>query len=97
MLTFKLLKLKLFRSEQPPSPVRFLKSDFFFGGVPSDVDAAISMSSSFVGCISDVTFNGKIINFAQLTDAPGSTIGKCQEQQPSGFRLPKRNNTSSFK
>lgn len=86
----------MFRSENAPSPVRFLFSDFFFGGVPSDVDAAASISHSFVGCIGDVTFNGKIINFAQLTDVPGATIGRCTDPSKSGFKPPKRNNTCKF-
>ena len=77
--------------------MRFLHSDFFFGGVPPEVDAETSMSNSFVGCISDVTFNGKIINFAQLTDAPGAIIGRCTEPSLSGFSVPEFNNTSSFK
>jgi len=53
------------------------------------------MSDSFAGCISDVTFNGKIINFAQLTDAPRAIIGRCTEQ--SLFSVPEFNNTSSLK
>jgi hypothetical protein len=77
--------------------VRFLYSDFFFGGVPSEVDAETSMSDSFVGCISDVTFNGKIINFAQLTDAPRAIIGRCTEPSLTGFSIPEFNNTSSLK
>lgn len=76
--------------------MRFLYADFFFGGVPSSVDAAASMSQSFVGCISDVTFNGKIVNFAQLTDAPGATIGRCSGPAVTGLKPPKRNNTSKI-
>lgn len=90
------IKTKLFRSENPPSPVRFLYSDFYFGGVPSSVDAAASMSQSFVGCISDVTFNGKIINFAALTDVPGATVGRCSGLPLTGLKPPKRNNTSMW-
>eukprot|EP00102_Acyrthosiphon_pisum_P016424 XP_008187385.2 PREDICTED: laminin subunit alpha [Acyrthosiphon pisum] len=82
-----------FQSENRPSPVRFLYSDFFFGGVPPEVDAETSMSDSFVGCISDVTFNGKIINFAQLTDAPRAIIGRCTETSQSVFTVPEFNNT----
>jgi len=55
------------------------------------------MSDSFAGCISDVTFNGKIINFSQLTDAPRAIIGRCTEPLPSGFSVPEFNNTSSLK
>uniref|UniRef100_A0A2H8TTK7 Laminin subunit alpha n=2 Tax=Melanaphis sacchari TaxID=742174 RepID=A0A2H8TTK7_9HEMI len=51
------------------------------------------MSDSFVGCISDVTFNGKIINFAQLTDAPRAIIGRCTDVSLSGFNVPEFNNT----
>lgn len=91
-----MLKLKkMYRSERPPNPVRFLYSDFYFGGVPSEVDAAAAISPSFVGCIGDVTFNGKIINFAQLTEVPGATIGRCTGPPLSGFRPPIRNNTSN--
>lgn len=73
--------------------MRFLNSEFFFGGVPSDVDAAASISPSFTGCIGDVTFNGKIIDFTQLIDFSGAVIGRCTGL---GFKLPKRNNTSNF-
>lgn len=86
----------MFRSDRAPNPVRFLVSEFFFGGVPSDVDAAASISPSFTGCIGDVTFNGKIINFAQLTDVPGAIIGRCTGSQVSGLKSPRRNNTSNF-
>lgn len=76
--------------------MRFLYADFFFGGVPSSVDAAASMSQSFVGCISDVTFNGKIVNFAQLADVPGATIGRCSGPAVTGLKPPKRNNASKI-
>ncbi|XP_050541070.1 laminin subunit alpha [Daktulosphaira vitifoliae] len=79
-----------FQSDRSPNPVRFLFSDFYFGGVPSSVDAAAAISQSFIGCIGDATFNGKIINFAQLTEIPGATIGRCSGPPTPGSKLPKR-------
>lgn len=76
--------------------MRFLKTDFYFGGVPSDVDAAASISPSFVGCIGDVTFNGKKINFAQLVERQGVTMDQCTEPSSSKFKSPNRKNTNYF-
>lgn len=77
--------------------MRFLKTDFFFGGVPSDVDAAAAFSPSFAGCIGDVTFNGKKINFAQLIDRPGVTMDQCIDSSSSPtLKSPNRKNTNYF-
>lgn len=65
------------RSEGTAIAMRLLYSNLYFGGVPSRVDAALALQPQFSGCIGDVTLNGVVVNFANLTDTSQAIIGKC--------------------
>uniref|UniRef100_W4VRR7 Putative response to misfolded protein n=1 Tax=Corethrella appendiculata TaxID=1370023 RepID=W4VRR7_9DIPT len=58
-------------SHKIPTPLYIPHGDIYFGGLPKGFvtpRGAISNEAYFVGCISDVTVNGQIVNFANLTD-----------------------------
>ncbi|KAI5729364.1 hypothetical protein M8J76_001799 [Diaphorina citri] len=65
-----------FKSGSPPNPIRFLSGNLYLGGVSSIIDSAAS-TNQFLGCIGDATLNGVVINFAELTDAPHTILGRC--------------------
>ena len=37
----------------------------------------VASAKNFVGCIGDVTLNGALINFANVTDRMNGLLGKC--------------------
>ncbi|KAL0280200.1 UNVERIFIED_CONTAM: hypothetical protein PYX00_001570 [Menopon gallinae] len=69
-----------FSLENAPTPPSFKYGNLYFGGVPPTYAITLGKTASttpFVGCIGDATFNGHLINFANLTDFDGVLIGKC--------------------
>ncbi|XP_039301092.1 laminin subunit alpha-like [Nilaparvata lugens] len=78
----------MFVSETAPKPIRLLHPHVYLGGVPSSEDAAAAIGPQFNGCLGDVTINGEVINFSQLTEVPGTTVGKCLLETPI-FIVPK--------
>ncbi|KAB0790802.1 hypothetical protein PPYR_15312 [Photinus pyralis] len=64
----------------PPTPLRIMYGDIYFGGLPSNLNINPSMFATtkfFSGCIVDASQNGDIINFASFTDRKGEFLGKC--------------------
>lgn len=54
--------------------------DIYVGGVPPNYVIKRGMTGSndsFAGCITDVTQNGNVLNFAKYTDKLGEILGKC--------------------
>lgn len=83
------------RSPGTAVAMRLLYSNLFFGGVPSRVDAALALKPQFAGCIGDVTLNGVVVNFANLSDTLQATVGKCdldREVKPPFSASPDREN-----
>ncbi|EDV96510.1 laminin subunit alpha [Drosophila grimshawi] len=63
-------------------PLEIEGGDIFFGGLPDNFippKGAISNLAYFVGCISDVTVNGEIINFADSAEKKGGNINGCTQ------------------
>ncbi|XP_022095830.1 laminin subunit alpha-like [Acanthaster planci] len=50
------------------------KTSFYVGGIPSSYQTNKVSSRSFVGCISDVTFDGQELNLWRPTSQEGSTL-----------------------
>ncbi|CAH0382822.1 unnamed protein product [Bemisia tabaci] len=69
-------------------PIRLVNGNIFFGAVPSTIDAStIGTTYPFSGCISDVTINGEIVNFAKAK-ANNVIVGKCMHGEGSHLRPP---------
>ncbi|KAK4877517.1 hypothetical protein RN001_010023 [Aquatica leii] len=71
----------------PPTPMRIMYGDIYFGGLPSDFNvnsAMIATTKYFNGCIVDASQNGDIINFASFTQKTGEFLGKCILDEPIG-------------
>jgi hypothetical protein len=69
-----------FRSDAPVSMLNIQLGELYFGGLPPEFAVpkhALSSAAYFTGCISDVTVNGNIVNFANLSDYSGGVIGSC--------------------
>ncbi|XP_017779043.1 PREDICTED: laminin subunit alpha isoform X2 [Nicrophorus vespilloides] len=65
-------------TDSPPTPLNIQYGDVFFGGLPRYLGSSIVTGvEPFAGCIGDATINGKIINFANLTEKYGEQLGKC--------------------
>lgn len=68
------------RSTTPPPALIITAGDIFFGGLPEGYTTprnALSNSAYFIGCISDVTVNGEIINFADSIEKKNGNINNC--------------------
>lgn len=64
----------------PPQPLYISAGSVFFGGLPEDfvpVRNGLANQAYFVGCISDVTVNGQIINFADSVEKKNGNINGC--------------------
>lgn len=63
-----------------PEPLYIQAGDVFFGGLPDNyipVRNALPTLAYFVGCISDVTINGEIVNFADSAEKRNGNINNC--------------------
>lgn len=71
-------------TDSSPPPLHILNGHLYIGGLPEDYVIPTSMTLApvstvpFAGCIGDATWNGIIINFANTTDRPGTSLGKCK-------------------
>lgn len=68
------------RSLTAPPPLVITSGDIFFGGLPESYTTprdALSNTAYFIGCISDVTVNGEIINFADSIEKKNGNINSC--------------------
>lgn len=58
----------------------------FFGGLPDTIvppsRASIS-DKAFIGCVSDTTINGELVNFAISSASYGEQLEKCPIQEPA--------------
>ncbi|SPP85142.1 laminin subunit alpha [Drosophila guanche] len=63
-----------------PEPLYIESGDIFFAGLPDNYQTprgALSTLAYFVGCISDVTVNDEIINFANSAEKKNGNINGC--------------------
>lgn len=54
--------------------------DIYFGGLPKGFktpQGALASTAYFVGCISDVTIGGQLVNFANSTDRKNAVLDNC--------------------
>lgn len=61
-------------------PLYIAAGHLVFGGLPDNFKPprdALSNQAYFVGCISDVTANGEIINFADSVEKKNGNINAC--------------------
>ncbi|XP_037900995.1 laminin subunit alpha [Glossina fuscipes] len=68
------------RLPYPPEPLYIDMGDIFFGGLPENIKIprdALANLAYFLGCISDVTVNGEIINFADSIEKKNGNINSC--------------------
>ncbi|XP_053667229.1 laminin subunit alpha [Anopheles marshallii] len=67
----------------PPQPLYIENGDIYFGGLPKNfvpMHNAIASNAYFMGCISDVTVNGQIVNFATLRDKKSAVLDQCSKE-----------------
>lgn len=67
-------------SEDPPAPLYLQNGEIFFGGVPKGFrvkSGTVSTDAYFLGCISDVTINSQLVNFAQSVDRHSAVLDQC--------------------
>lgn len=72
--------VEVFESDVAPPPLHISQGEIYFGGLPesySPLRGAIASTSYFVGCISDVTVNGQVVNFADSTDKKNAVLNNC--------------------
>lgn len=70
------------RESNVPQPEAFRFASLHIGGVPSSYLTNLgkmSTSEGFIGCISDVAFNGILVNFANSSVSSSAFIGKCED------------------
>lgn len=70
----------LFSLPYTPEALNIQAGDIFFAGLPDNyrpVRNALPTMAYFVGCISDVTINGEIVNFADSAEKRKGNINNC--------------------
>lgn len=63
-----------------PDALWIMNGDVFFGGLPETFIPprnALPNMAYFLGCISDVTINGEIVNFADSVEKRNGNINQC--------------------
>jgi len=63
-----------------PQPLILEGGDIFFAGLPDNYRTprnALASLAYFVGCISDVTVNNEVINFANSAERKNGNINSC--------------------
>uniref|UniRef100_A0A1B0CH53 Netrin axonal chemotropic factor n=1 Tax=Lutzomyia longipalpis TaxID=7200 RepID=A0A1B0CH53_LUTLO len=64
-----------------PAPLLQISfGDIFFGGLPRNFRLpknSLKTTAYFVGCITDVTINGDVVNFAESTDRTNAVLADC--------------------
>lgn len=72
----------LFSSLNIPTPLDIENGAIYFGGLPKHYQtarAAIATNAYFTGCISDVTLNEEITNFAKHVERQSGVIDVCPD------------------
>lgn len=81
--------IDVFDSDVTPPRLNIQQGEIYFGGLPKSyvpVQGAIASTAYFLGCISDVSINGQVVNFAISTDKKNAILNSCHrdlfEYQP---------------
>ncbi|XP_058121122.1 laminin subunit alpha [Anopheles ziemanni] len=67
----------------PPRPLLIDNGDIYFGGLPKNYvtpKLALATNAYFMGCLSDITVNGQIVNFASLSDKKSAVLDQCSKE-----------------
>lgn len=70
----------IFSSDFNTEPLYIEYGDIYFGGLPKGFKTprnVLATTAYFIGCISDVTIGGQIVNFANSTDRKSAQLDNC--------------------
>lgn len=74
------IQIYIYSSTNTPPALNIQNGEIYFGGLPKHYQTAkgaIASTAYFTGCISDVTLNEEITNFASHVERESGLIDSC--------------------